>query len=128
MNKTDNIEIRLKLLKLLETEPELTQREMNQKMGVSLGKINYCISALAEKGMIRIERFKKHPKKSAYMYRLTPKGFEELTRLTFSFLKLRLAEFEQIKSEIMILSNQIEKLAPELKDDAELIKELKKIV
>ena len=63
MNKPDDSEIRLRLLKLLEKEPKLTQREMNQKMGVSLGKINYCISALAEKGMIRIERFKKQPKK-----------------------------------------------------------------
>lgn len=128
MNKADNSEIRLKLLKLLEKEPELTQREMNKKMGVSLGKINYCISALADKGMIRIERFKKHPKKSAYIYRLTPQGFEELTRLTVTFLKIRLAEYEQIKSEIKALSIQIEKLAPNMKCDTTLVKELKKIV
>ncbi len=60
MNTAFDNEIRLNLLRLLKTEPELTQREMNKKMGVSLGKINYCIFGLAEKGMIRIERFKKH--------------------------------------------------------------------
>ena len=78
MNTAFDKEIHLNLLKLLKDAPELTQRAMNQKMGVSLGKINYCISALAQKGMIKMERFKKAKNKSAYVYRLTPKGFEEL--------------------------------------------------
>ncbi|NOX33366.1 MAG: MarR family EPS-associated transcriptional regulator, partial [Deltaproteobacteria bacterium] len=85
MNAAFNKETHLKLLRLLKEEPELSQREMNQKMGLSLGKINYCIAALAQKGMIKVERFKKAKNKLAYTYRLTPKGFEELTRLTLSF-------------------------------------------
>lgn len=82
MNTAFDKEIRLKLLKLLQNEPKLTQRQMNSKMGVSLGKVNYCLSALIEKGMIRVERFKKQKNKSAYLYRLTPEGLEELAALT----------------------------------------------
>lgn len=127
MNTASDNEIRLKLLKLLEDEPRLTQREMKDRMGVSLGKINYCISALTEKGMIRIDRFRKHPNKLAYMYRLTPKGLEELTKLTFSFLKIRLAEYEEIKSEIEALSSQIKRLAPDMEYDMQLIDKLKRV-
>ena len=127
MNTRFDSEIRLKLLKLIECEPELTQRVMNQKMGVSLGKINFCISAMAEKGMIRIERFKKHKKKSAYIYRITPKGLEELTRLTLSFLKQRIQEYDQIKKEIRSLSDQIYEIDPALRNDPELLKELSRI-
>ncbi|MBU1196067.1 MAG: MarR family EPS-associated transcriptional regulator [Proteobacteria bacterium] len=127
MNTLFDNEIRLNMLKLLQEEPELTQREMNQKMGVSLGKINYCISALTKKGMIKVERFKKSENKSAYMYRLTPKGFEELASLTVSFLKIRIAEYDQIKIEIKQLSDQINKINPELGNDPELMKNLKNI-
>ena len=117
MNTASDKEIHLNLLKLLKKAPELTQREMNQKMGVSLGKINYCISALAQKGMIKMERFKKTKNKSAYKYRLTPKGFEELASLTISFLKIRIEEYDQIKMEIKSLSEQIEKINPDLIND-----------
>lgn len=127
MNTALDKEIRLKLLKLLESEPELTQREMNHKMGVSLGKINYCISALTEKGMIRIERFKHHRKKSAYIYRLTPKGIEELANLTLSFLKLRIEEYNRIKEEIQSLSEEIDKMDPDLRNDPDLIRQLDSI-
>ncbi|MBU1341598.1 MAG: MarR family EPS-associated transcriptional regulator [Proteobacteria bacterium] len=120
-------EIRLRLLKLLEDQPEMTQRQMNKKMGVSLGKVNYCLTALIEKGMIRVERFKKHKKKSAYIYRLTPKGFEELASLTLSFLKLRIQEYDQVRLEIKILSDQIDKIDPNLWDDPELLKALNNI-
>ena len=114
MNAAFNKEIHLKLLKLLQEEPELTQREMNQRMGVSLGKINFCISALSQKGMIKVERFKKAKNKSAYIYRLTPKGFDELARLTLSFLKLKIQEYDKVKQEIKSLSEQINKIDPEL--------------
>jgi len=128
MNTAFDKEIHLNLLKLLQKEPELTQREMNQKMGVSLGKINYCISSLAQKGMIKMERFKKAKNKSAYVYRLTPKGFEELASLTVSFLKIRIAEYDKIKMEIKSLSEQVVKIDPELCDDPELLAALKKRV
>ena len=117
MNKAIDKEIHLNLLNLLQEEPKLTQREMNRKVGVSLGKINYCISALTKKGMIKVERFKKAEKKSAYMYRLTPKGLEEVANLTISFLKIRIAEYDKIKKEIKFLSKQIDKIDPALKKD-----------
>ena len=128
MNAAFNKEIHLKLLKLLQEEPELTQREMNQKMGVSLGKINFCISALSQKGMIKVERFKKAKNKSVYIYRLTPKGFDELACLTLSFLKLKIQEYDKIKQEIKALSEQINKIDPELYDNSELLVELKKLI
>jgi EPS-associated MarR family transcriptional regulator len=115
MNTSFDKEIHLSLLNLLQEKPELSQREMNQKMGVSLGKINYCISALTNKGMIKVERFKKAKNKSAYIYRLTPNGLEELTNLTVSFLKIKIDEYHQIKKEIKSLSNQIDKIDPALK-------------
>ena len=125
MNKDFDSEIKLKLLKLLKDEPALTQREMNQKMGVSLGKINYCISALADKGMIRVERFKKHKSKSAYMYRLTPNGFEEITTLTLRYLRTRLREYDQIKQEIKALSRELD--YAELGREPDLLEDLKNI-
>lgn len=128
MNTFIDKEIHLKLLKLLQEDPKLTQREMNQKMGVSLGKINFCISALSQKGMIKIERFNKAKNKSAYIYRLTPKGFEELARLTLSFLKLKTKEYNKIKQEIKSLTEQIDKIDLELYDDSSLLADLEKLV
>lgn len=126
MNTAFDNEIKLKLLKLLEDKPELTQREMNFKMGVSLGKINYCISTLVEKGMIRVERFKKSNKRTAYIYRLTPKGFEALANLTMEFLKLKIKEYDQIRMEIKRLTVQMDKINPDLYERSDLISEVKK--
>ncbi len=117
MNTAFDKEIHLNLLNLLQEEPELSQRAMNQKMGVSLGKINYCISALTKTGMIKVERFKKAKNKSAYMYRLTPKGLEELANLTISFLKIKIDEYDQLKKEIKSLSSRIDIIDPALKED-----------
>jgi len=121
MNKAFDKKIRLELLMLLQDQPELSQRAMNKKMGVSLGKINYCISALVQKGFIKVERFKKAKSKSAYIYRLTPKGLEELTRLTLSYLKMRLKEYDQIKTEIKSLSEQVDDINTVFYDDPELL-------
>jgi EPS-associated MarR family transcriptional regulator len=117
MNNAFDKEIHLNLLNLLSDEPELSQRDMNQKMGVSLGKINYCISALTKTGMIKVERFKKAKNKSAYIYRLTPKGIEELANLTVSFLKIKIHEYDQIKEDIKFLSSRIDIVDPVLKED-----------
>ena len=127
MNASFDDEIRLKLLQLLKEKPQLTQREMKQKMGVSLGKVNYCIAALTQKGMIKVERFTKARNKSAYIYRLTSTGLEELTDLTISFLKIKVAEFERIKAEIKLLSTQVDELNPDLKNDPDLLNDLKNI-
>ena len=93
-------DIRLDLLRKLESNPKLTQRELSQEMGVSLGKVNYCIRKLTEKGLIKISNFKQNPKKMGYVYLLTPEGIEEKTRLSISFLKRKVIEYEILKKEI----------------------------
>jgi EPS-associated MarR family transcriptional regulator len=107
MNKRD---IHLDLLRKLESNPEYTQRELSQEMGVSLGKVNYCIRKLTEKGLVKITNFKQNPKKMGYAYLLTPKGIEEKARLTLSFLKRKVIEFEILKKEINELKLESENL------------------
>lgn len=97
MNKRD---IRLDLLRQIESNPEFTQRELSKEMGVSLGKVNYCIRKLTEKGLVKIANFKHNQNKMGYAYLLTPSGIEEKSRLTFSFLKRKLIEYEVLKKEI----------------------------
>ena len=128
MNTAYDKEIRLKLLKLLEKKHDLTQREMNQAMGVSLGKVNFCLTELAKKGMIKIERFQKHSRKSAYLYRLTPTGIEEIAKLTIQFLKTKVRQYDEIRTEIANLSNAMGEMDSELCDDPELKEVLKKIL
>jgi len=105
-------EITYKLLKLIEDEPNLSQREIAQKMGVSLGKTNYCLKALIDKGFIKLQNFYKNKKKSAYIYFLTPRGIEEKAAVTYRFLHKKLKEYESIKQEIESLKVE----ADELKD------------
>lgn len=96
-------DIRLNLLRVLELNPEYTQRELSKEMGVSLGKINYCIRELTKKGLIKIQNFKHNKNKMSYAYFLTPKGIEEKSRLTFLFLKRKTIEYEMLKKEIQKL-------------------------
>ncbi len=104
MNQKD---IRLDLLRKLEANPECTQRELSQEMGVSLGKVNYCIKKLTEKGWIKLTNFTHNSNKVGYAYLLTPTGIEEKTRLTFSFLKRKIIEYEILKDEINKLKEDI---------------------
>ena len=107
MNKRD---IRLDLLHRLESNPEFTQRELSKEMGVSLGKVNYCIKKLAEKGLIKITNFSHNPNKIGYFYILTPRGVEEKARLTFTFLNRKIKEYEVLKKEIDKLKQDSENL------------------
>lgn len=93
-------EITYKLLKLIEAEPHLSQREIAQKMGVSLGKTNYCLKALIDRGFIKFQNFYQNKKKGAYIYFLTPKGIEEKAEVTYRFLQGKIKEYEDIKQEI----------------------------
>ena len=97
MNKRD---IRLDLLRRLESNPHFTQRELSREVGVSLGKVNYCMKKLTEKGLIKLTNFTHNPNKMGYAYLLTPSGIEEKSRLTFSFLKRKIVEYEVLKKEI----------------------------
>ena len=107
MNQKD---IRLDLLLRLESNPEYTQRELSQEMGVSLGKVNYCIKKLTEKGWIKLTNFTHNPNKVGYAYLLTPIGIEEKARLTFSFLKRKIIEYEILKKEINALKLESEEM------------------
>tara|TARA_B110000003_G_C16481491_1_gene469777 strand:- start:491 stop:829 length:339 start_codon:yes stop_codon:yes gene_type:complete len=107
MNEQD---IQFALLRKLESNPEYTQRELSREMGVSLGKINYCMKKLSDKGWIKLTNFANNPNKIGYMYFLTSKGIEEKARLTFTFLKIKSKEYEMLKDEINKLKQDTEKI------------------
>ena len=110
MNKRD---IRLDLLRRLESNPEYTQRELSQEMGVSLGKVNYCMKKLTERGFLKLTNFSHSSNKMVYTYLLTPQGIEQKARLTTSFLKRKIEEFEMLRDEISKLKLDVEEMANE---------------
>ena len=91
---------RLEILKLLDAQPQMSQRDLAQAMGVSLGKANYCLKALMEKGLVKFGNFRKNPDKREYAYLLTPAGLEEKTRITMAFLRRKVEEYEALEKEI----------------------------
>ncbi|MEO9656089.1 MarR family EPS-associated transcriptional regulator [Marinomonas sp.] len=93
-------ENRLKILKLLEAQPHLSQRKIALELNISLGKVNFCVRALIDKGLIKAENFQKSPNKTGYLYLLTPKGVEDKITLTHSFLQRKLKEYEALEKEI----------------------------
>jgi EPS-associated MarR family transcriptional regulator len=93
-------ETHLKILKYIESNPHISQRKLAEELGVSVGKVNYCLKALIGKGLVKAGNFKRNANKMAYLYLLTPQGIEEKTKLTASFLKRKIAEHEQITIEI----------------------------
>ena len=99
---------RLELLKLLHDQPQLSQRDLARAMGVSLGKANYCLKALMEKGLVKLGNFRRNPDKLEYAYLLTPAGLEEKTRITMAFLKRKVAEYEALEKEIEQLRGELE--------------------
>ena len=99
---------RLELLKLLQDQPQMSQRDLAQAMGVSLGKANYCLKALMDKGLVKLERFRANPRKRYYAYLLTPAGLKEKTRITMEFLRYKVAEYEALKKEIEQLRGDLE--------------------
>ena len=110
MNSQD---IRLDLLRKLESNPQFTQRELAKEMGVSLGKVNYCMKKLTEKGLVKLTNFTHNPNKMGYAYLLTPQGIDEKSRLTFSFLKKKVIEYEILKKEINALKLESEVITDE---------------
>ena len=100
-------EIRYRLLRHLEDHPEASQRELAQHLGVSVGKINYCLRALIEKGLVKMRNFRGSKRKLAYAYYLTPKGIDEKVSVTFRFLRIKTAEYDAISIEIQRLTNEL---------------------
>lgn len=96
------------LLKKLENNPALSQRALAKQLGVSLGKINYCLNALVEKGYLKVNNFRNSDNKLAYTYLLTPHGVDEKARITVRFLRCKVQEFERLSAEIDELKREAE--------------------
>ena len=102
-------EIHYRILKAIEQDPTLSQRELASQLGVSLGKANYCLKELIKKGLVKAGNFKANPNKRVYAYLLTPSGVKEKTQVTLRFLQRKMDEYEQIKQEIKRLESEINK-------------------
>ena len=96
------------LLKTLEDNPSLSQRDLAKRLGVSLGKVNYCLNALVEKGCLKVNNFRNSENKLAYAYVLTPRGIEERARMTVHFLRHKVQEYERLRAEIEELKREAE--------------------
>ena len=88
------------ILRKINSKPKATQRELAEELGFSLGKLNYCLQALKTKGLIKIKNFEKNPNKLNYIYVLTPRGIAEKTKLTLSFMKRMMKEYDELKKEM----------------------------
>ena len=106
MSKLDD-DITYELFKNLDEDPHLSQRALSRILGVSLGKVNYCLKALITKGWIKAKNFEKSPNKAGYAYILTPTGLETKTRVTARFLLRKIADYEKLQIEIEILRQEV---------------------
>ena len=88
------------VLRKINSNPKTSQRELARKLGFSLGKLNYCLKSLKNKGLVKIENFKKNPNKINYIYVLTPKGISAKTKLTVNFMKRKMREYDELKKEL----------------------------
>lgn len=100
-------DLHYKLLKLLQANPDLSQRRLAQELGISLGKTNYCLRALIEKGWVKADNFRRSTNKVAYAYLLTPHGIEARARATVQFLRRKVAEHEALANEIELLRDEV---------------------
>ena len=100
-------ETHLKVLRHIEANPEVTQRELALELGISLGKANYCLKALIDKGLIKARNFRNSNNKRAYLYKLTPSGIDAKARISVAFLRRKMVEYEQLKVEIEQLQDEV---------------------
>ena len=105
MNQTT--QTHLKVLRIIEETPEITQRELAQKLGVSLGKVNYCLKALIQRGWVKVNNFRNSRNKVAYSYLLTRKGIDRKAKITARYLRSKIEEYESLKKEIEVLRREI---------------------
>ena len=90
----------LNILRKIQKKPQSNQRKLAKELGFSLGKLNYCLKGLKDKGLIKINNFRKNPNKLNYIYVLTPRGMSEKTKLTYNFMKRKFKEYEELQKEI----------------------------
>lgn len=102
-----DMEKTLELLREIESNPQVTQRDISKKFGLSLGKVNFLIKSLISKGVIKVRNFKNSKNKKAYLYMLTPKGTEERLRLTYNFFIRKQREYEKLKDEIELFQRDV---------------------
>ena len=100
MNSIKHDEEHFEILRKISKKPTSSQRELAEELGISLGKLNYCLKKLKDKGLIKIENFKKNPDKINYLYVLTPQGISSKTRMTLNFMKRKLKEYDELKLEM----------------------------
>ena len=100
-------EIHYHVLRIIEKNPRITQRELASELGVSLGKANYCLKSLIELGWVKAKNFKNSKHKLAYVYLLTPSGIEQKARITVQFLRRKVKEYEELKLEIDRLKKEV---------------------
>ena len=100
-------ELRLRVLRALEVNPEFSQRQLAAELGVSLGGVNYALKALVERGFVKADNFRKSGNKVAYLYVLTPQGVAEKASLTTAFLGRKLEEYEVLRQEIEALKGEV---------------------
>ena len=103
MNKSrekSDTELELEVMRVINNKPDITQRELANKLGHSLGKLNYCLRELKFKGFLKIDNFKKNPNKLNYLYVLTPKGIAAKTKLMLSFMNRKMKEYYELKKEL----------------------------
>ncbi|MGO9592493.1 MAG: MarR family EPS-associated transcriptional regulator [Steroidobacteraceae bacterium] len=105
-------EIHYKLMRLLEANPEMSQRDVARELGVSLGKANYCLRALVQKGWVKMTNFTNNRNKAAYMYLLTPRGIESKVKLTARFLQTKKSEYESLRLEIEQMHREVQARNP----------------
>ena len=101
-------EVRYKLLGLLEANPKMSQRDVARELGISLGKVNYCLKLLVEKGWIKAVNFKNSKNKVAYMYLMTPRGLEEKAGVTLRFLQRKIREYEELGADIERIRREVQ--------------------
>jgi EPS-associated MarR family transcriptional regulator len=102
-------ETRYKLMRLLEANPRMSQRDAARELGISLGKVNFCVQALVHQGWIKATRFKNSRNKAAYMYLLTPRGIEQKASLTVQFLRIKMREYKVLRDEIDQIRREVER-------------------
>jgi EPS-associated MarR family transcriptional regulator len=107
-----NDDARYKILKILQAHPDMSQRELAEELGVSLGKVNYCLRALIAKGMIKANNFGRSENKKGYLYVLTPAGIENKASMTARFLKSKLQEYEALRLEIEDIQRELQAAVP----------------
>ena len=100
-------EVRYRLLRYLEAHPEASQRDLARQLGISIGKLNYCLHALIEKGWLKVRNFRNSKNKLTYAYHLTPKGIEEKANVTYAFFRRKIEEYDALSAEIERLTREI---------------------